>query len=242
MAGEMSMNRASARDYGFQVELAYPPLPTTIAERDWHGFAHALSERGLEYSRLSTERGVLELVRSFTESREATVYTFTRERMRVRHEFVGELGFQPFCENVLLAVTAVFEEMHVPVMLDQRTTVRKLVSMAGRQDARLFLMQRVSKIDSEALGHFGRPVHTVGLRYFFPMVEDAPFEFDVRIESLMEDPHTIYFQNRGKFVVPPVGDADADEVVRRLGLTREFIETNVFNFLDQFREKPEGQA
>lgn len=238
MGAVMSMNRASARDYGFQVELAYPPLPPTMAERDWRGFAHALSERGLEYSRLSTERGALELIRAFSESREATVYTFTRERMRVQHEFVGELGFQPFCENALLAVTAAFEALHVPVMLDQRTTVRKLVSMAGREDARFFLMQRVSRIDAEALVPFGRPMHTVGLRYFFPMVEAAPYEFDVRVESLMEDPHTLFFQNRGKFVVPPIEAAAAAEVVRRLGLTREFIETNVFDFLDRFREAP----
>jgi hypothetical protein len=238
----MSMNRASARDYGFQVELAYPPLPPALSERDWHGFAHALSQRGLEYSRLSTERGALEIVRTFSESREATVYTFARERMYVRHEFVGELGFQPFCENALLAVTAAFEELRVPVMLDQRTTVRKLVSMAGREDARIFLMQRVSRIDSDTLDEFGRPVHTVGLRYFFPVVEDTPYEFDVRVESLMEDPHTLYFQNRGKFVVPPVEAASAAEVVRRLRLTREFIETNVFNFLDQFREKPKDEA
>jgi len=238
----MSMNRASARDYGFQVELSYPPLPPVLSERDWHQFAHALSERGLEYSRLSTERGALEIVRTFSESRESTVYTFTRERLRVRHDFVGELGFQPFCENVLLVVTAAFEALHVPVMLDQRTTVRKLVSMSGRGDARRFLMERVSKIGSEALGPFGRPMHTVGLRYFFPMVEDKPFEFDVRIESLMEDPHTLYFQNRGKFVVPPVEAAGADEVVRRLGLTREFIEGEVFAFLDQFREPPGDEA
>jgi hypothetical protein len=105
-------------------------------------------------------------------------------------------------------------------------------------DARTFLAQRKLRLDKGAMEPFGRPVHVIGLRLFFPPVaaregaEARDWQVNVKIESLAKDPMQLFIEADAHWNQPMPWDEQAlSKIVERADIVHTFVRTNVLSFL-----------
>lgn len=127
----------------------------------------------------------------------------------------------------------------IPAFVLQQCLIRKVANPLAQTDARVFLSQRVCSIEDKKLQAFGRPLHGIGLRFFFSPSQEAPFEFDVKVESLLRDPTQLFLENTAKFYAPQQ-TADLMPVKRNLEATEQFLSDTFIKFLCQFNPKSQG--
>jgi hypothetical protein len=232
------MNIETARDFGYQTELLYPPVRLT--EQALKDFAYQLDRRGVSYNQSRYADNGLELVQSSTSSAELSRYVVKPDRLVVVHENVERLGFEIFCEKVEIIAKMCMEAFHLPFFLSQVHVIRKIVNPAGTPDARLYLLDHVCGFGEDRRKAFRRPVHGVGLRFVFPVVSnDDPYEFDVKVESFLRDGRLLFIENIGRFHPPVVANNLA---ALRAGLekTNAFLLDQIAAFFAQFHRPPEG--
>jgi len=143
----------------------------------------------------------------------------------------------------------VFEEFFKPEMiLSSSAMVNGSLRIDG--DARLFLAQHVMKIDPARNDAFGRPIHLVGIRFFFPPFRKkgakkkekndiVEWQVDVKAESFIEDPTLLFLEADADWVKPRPWDSEAvEEEIQRLGIVSGYLETNVLAFLQHESDPP----
>lgn len=121
----------------------------------------------------------------------------------------------------------------ISLFIAQNITVRKLVNIAGIADSRDFLIKKVFSFKEENLQKFGRPLHMLGTRIFFPGSQADPPSFEVKIETLLEDHKTLFIENKAMFPVPMEAQKGLDLGVL-INKTDEFINRNIMGFIEQF--------
>jgi len=101
-------------------------------------------------------------------------------------------------------------------------------------DARTFLAQHVMSIDPDRVDRFGRPIHLVGLRFFFPPFRHkgkkgkaavANWQVNVKAESLLEDPSKLYLEADADWSEPEDWSDEATaNLVKQLGIVSSYLE------------------
>ena len=111
-------------------------------------------------------------------------------------------------------LTAILKEiasvLPIPVFVHQTHIIRKTVSMQGGKDARQFLTEKLLCVGREGVPGWTRPIGAVGVRFVFtPQQMNDLTNFDLKIESYMQDPGKIFVENAATFLVPlPAGQWD----------------------------------
>jgi hypothetical protein len=145
-------------------------------------------------------------------------------------------------------VLETFRNIFKPAMLLQsEATVRGTLPIDG--DARTFLATRVMGMAPNRVDPFGRPLHLMGLRFFFPpyikknegaapQVTDWPVEF--KAESLMEDPSKLFLEAEAMWVEAQQWTDDiGTRVIGHLQTVKDYLENNVMRFL---QAPPDGEG
>ncbi len=230
------MNIETARDFGYQTEILFPPV--RFGETALKEFAFNLDRRGVSYNQSRFGDSALELTQASTSSAETSRYVLKTDRVAVVHENVERLGFEIFCEKVEIISKMLVESFRMPFLLGQTHVIRKIVNPAGASDARLYLLDTVCRFGEEKRRAFMRPVHGFGLRFVFPATPEDPTEFDVKVESFLRDGRLLYLENVGRFHAPVVAQNLA---ALRAGLdrTNTFLREQMASFFAQF-EAGEG--
>ncbi|MGH7354486.1 MAG: hypothetical protein ACRELS_07935 [Candidatus Rokuibacteriota bacterium] len=229
------MNPESLTPLTFGILLLHPPLlhsDKTLKELFTKlGTVHEFTQ----YHQPS--EGSAQFTRVWRGSNERAACTFQNQQVEIVHDFpTTDLnGFWRSASDVL---TESVKLLKIPAFLVQQYLVRKTAHPLADADARAFLTQRVCKLDDRQLAPLGRPIHGVGLRLFFPATPDAPFEYDIKIESLLRDPKQLFLENTAKFLVPVQGP-DLTGIQKNLESAEDFLTQTVVGFLCQFNPSHE---
>jgi len=225
------MNIETARDFGYQTELLFPPVRFT--EPALKEFAFNLDRQGVSYNQSRYADSALELIQSSSNSAETSRTVLKSDRLVVAHENVERFGFEICCEKVEVIGKMVIETFRMPFFLAQTHVLRKLVSPVGTPDARLYLLDRVCQFGDEKRKAFKRPVHGFGLRFVFPATQEDPTEFDVKVESFLRDGRLLFMENVGRFH-PPVVAQNLGALRAGLDRTNAFLLEQIASFFAQF--------
>lgn len=147
---------------------------------------------------------------------------------------------QEWVENRFGMVLTRFRETFKPeFLLQSEASVRGTLPIDG--DARTFLAVHVMGMDAEKVTPFGRPLHLLGLRFFFPpFIKEAGDEesevtdwtLEVRAESLMEDPSKLFLEAEATWIEGHRWDSKTvDVLTEHLGTVKRYLEQNVMGFL-----------
>jgi hypothetical protein len=126
--------------------------------------------------------------------------------------------------------------LQIPVILVQQGTVRVIASPNSFKTAAEFLARSIFRIRQEDLQLLGRPTSVFGFRLVFPPTKEHPAAYNVRIESYLRDPRSVYVENVGTFKAP-IQLQSLDAVQRNLELTSQHIVDHVLPFLSRYDKK-----
>lgn len=229
------MNPESITPLSFGVLLAHPPLLHSDKKlREL--FTRLGSIHEFTQYQQPTE-GTAQFHRMWRATNERLACNLHRDRIEMIHDFPST-DLQGFWRTVQDILTESTKALQIPAFILQQYLIRKTANPLGEPDARKFLIQNVCSIKNHALQAFGRPFHGVGLRFFFPATPEAPFEFDVKVESLLRDPTQIFLENTAKFYLP-IPTADLTPIEKNLEATEQFLTHTFVNFLCQFNPPPQ---
>jgi len=143
-----------------------------------------------------------------------------------------------------------FAEFFKPeLILESSAMIRGNLPING--DARTFLAEHVMNMDPSRTDPFGRPIHLLGLRFFFPPFrqkgkkgKDAitNWQVNVKAESLLEDPSKLYLEADADWPTPSAWNDNAvSHILEQLDTVGGYLEKNVVAFLQhRTGEKPGG--
>ena len=227
------MNPESLRPLTFGVLLVHPPLLHSDKKlRELFNNLGAIHEF-TKYQQPSEGAAQFERVWKGTNERLSCV--FQNDRVEIVHDFpsTDREGFWRTAQDML---TESVKSLGIPAFVLQQHLIRKVANPLAEPDARLFLARNVCSIEENNLQAFGRPLHGIGLRFFFPASQEVPFEFDVKVESLLRDPVQLFLENTAKFYTPlQVGDLSP--IGRNLETAEQFLADTVVKFLCRFNPK-----
>jgi len=123
--------------------------------------------------------------------------------------------------------------LKIPVFILQNYCVRKLTPVPGSGDARVFITQTICQLSEDRFQSFGRPIHLVGLRLFFPQTPEHRHQFEVKIESYVREINTLFLENSAQFF-EPIDPKEPATLLSNFRRTNEFIDSNIISFLQQF--------
>lgn len=226
------MNVESLRPYGFEIALTIAPPRSFSGEKCRELLNELSSIREFQSFNLLPSGGarMIATVKNSSERLECIVEP-TRVALHCAHpEFDSGHFLDMLAEPT---IRSCFSVLQVPVAVTQHYVVRKLASAAtSDQDARRFLAEAVASLDPEHLKTLGRPLQAFGFRLFFPLTPDQPFHCDVKVESLIRDPKTIFLENKATFAMP-VQRNQLKLIRENLLKTERFLTENVVGFFAQ---------
>jgi len=229
------MNRESARDYGYVVQLEYPPASyTSNALRQLvHELTAAFNFTGVQYSNDKQDDVILSA--PIDQSHEIYRAGFSRTSIMLEKGLIQGGSAEVFSRSVEDVVGKAVKALHLQGFA-QRVVIRVLVNPKGTNDSREFIGNRICRFERKHLECFNRPIHAVGLRCFFPPGNENEPEYDIKIETLLRDVSTIFIENTASFPKIIAAD-DVKSVVANIATTRNFIYNQVFTFLEQYNSE-----
>ncbi len=125
---------------------------------------------------------------------------FLGDRVRFIEEHTGLLveGFSQRIQRLVELATA---ERPVPLFTGQVVTVRTLINPRNHASGAGYLHDGLLGL-GDALSEFERPAQGLGLRLSFGPRPGEPNAFGVRVESLPQDPRSLFIESQGTF--PPI--------------------------------------
>jgi hypothetical protein len=130
------------------------------------------------------------------------------------------VSFDPTSRSADYAVeqlTAILKEISsvlpIPVFIQQTHIIRKTIPLSGEGDSRRFLTEQLLCVTEEGISGWKRPLGAVGVRFVFTPQQTQDVSnlnnFDLKIESYLQDPRKIFIENAATFLVPlPAGQWD----------------------------------
>lgn len=134
-----------------------------------------------------------------------------------------------------------FREIFRPqVLLQSEATVRGTLPIDG--DARTFLAIHVMGMKPDRVDSFGRPLHLLGLKFFFPPYmkkrkegeepQVTDWHVGVRAESWMEDPSKLFLEAEATWIEAHSWKKEiSTELTKHLETVKDYLEKNVMQFL-----------
>lgn len=233
------MRPETIRDYGYILSLLYPPRNHNPQNIDAF-FAEMVRQYRFSQVNFNPQHNGGVLANPTGDVRDITKLQVSGDGIQIYKEPIQEGSLDRFWEYAEAALRVAIEQFRIEVLI-QQNVLRVLANPAGEGDARFFLGRGVCQFSNERLRPFGRPVHAIGLRWYFPPRSSEDAEFDVKIETLLRDPTLLFIENVGKFPLP-IAPNNLGQISQNLQRTRNFIINEITQFLIQFNQRSEPNA
>jgi len=221
--------------------------PVSLDPRSQIMLQRAIEERSVELNYIERTTEALELGRKYPNSRELLRALVRPDMLSIEHRFPASDRALVVKEMDEIALAAL--ETLNPAVLGAFHIMLKKEATAPGGDARVYLGDEILQLSEDRKEAFGRPIHTVGVKFFMPPFtvsgeDDKPQireanAVDVRIESLNENTADLYVECTHQFLEPVVPSA-FDGLDRFVKIANEFLDQRVAAFL-QIPDKPEEE-
>lgn len=188
--------------------LRFPPAPLHAAQyREVFNRLSAMEN----FNFALTGEGV-EMVTPPGESGESMRVGLSRDAVAVSFDPTSRSA-----DYVVEQLTAILKELSsvlpIPVFIQQTHIIRKTIPLQGIDDSRRFLTNQLLCISEANLAQWKRPLGAVGVRFVFTPQQTENVSnlnnFDLKIESYLQDPKKVFIENAATFLVPlPAGQWD----------------------------------
>lgn len=218
-----------AADHYYHLGIVFPDR--RLAVKDLKKLTARMDEAGLDYTKSAFAPNDAVFENARPDSPEKTIYRVTHKFLALSHHFVREVQFESFCKRAETFIPIVTGLVGMPAWLNQECFVQKLAPCPGGEDSRTYLSRNVVHLGERGLEAFEKRPYGLGVRLFFPAVQGDPVEFDVKIESFLQDPSRLFLQTHARFLksLPTKDPKQAVECLRR---TKAFLEEKVFAFIE----------
>lgn len=160
--------------------------------------------------------------------------TFAGDRISF-HEEHNNLGMEGFSRRVQEVARVVTEKLSIPLFICRNITLRAVASSpgsAGPQASR-FLAENLLRVSPEEFAPFERPGQIVGFRMHFPPRDPRGGMHQIRIESYLRDPRSLFLEDWATFKAP-VQSRDTAKISEELLEVEDFLHERMAAFLNQF--------
>ena len=222
----------STRFFSMAVEAVF--MPAQLDEKKCRGIFDRVSDSHsiVTYQSLADSSV---LMSSKDEKTNLARYRISKDRLTITYEFCSQSMnyYQAMSDDFFKIFTDI---TGTSLFIMHNVIIRKLLNIKGIEDGRGFLISRVFSMKEENFKGFGRPLHAMGARMFFPPVKEDMTAYDVKIESWMEDYRTLFLECAGVYSNPVDIKANSAAIGNDITRTDEFINKNVMGFLSQFKD------
>lgn len=170
--------------------------------------------------------------RTETEGPEVSTVTFRHDRLLVVEDNTT-LTLDQYAKKLEAVAKTTMEILNLPFFLVQQATVRAIATPNCFKTAGEFIGKSLFRIRAEDLSPLGRPTNVFGLRLFFPATKELPHQFNVRIESYVKDPRSVYIENIGMFKTP-IQYQKLETLGDNVEATADFVSAHLCPFLSQY--------
>jgi hypothetical protein len=227
------MNRESITPLSFIVELLNPQMRHTVEKT-----TALFSELKDFYTNCNRpSEGVTEFSISNKSGDEIKRCIIRNDRIIIINDFTA-LSLDGFSREAEDVIKKTINSLQIPLFVFRQYTIRVTTSLLKDKDARIFLGEKVCSLNEDKLQYLKRPIHGFGVRLVFPPLQTNQNEFNIRIESFLQNTQKIFMENQARFLVPlqtqgnnywPIIKKELDEVYN-------FLKNNISDFLTQYNE------
>ena len=228
------MNKNSISSLSFIMELINPRMRHGIPSTNT--LFVELKEVYANCNRISDDLTELSFLSQATpETRKCVI---KGDRIIILNDFTSSTleGFLETSEYVLRTAVKILK---IPLFIFRQHTVRLTAALLRGQDSRVFLGNKVSRLEDSKLKVLKRRIHGCGLRFVFAPEPGNQSEYLVRVESFLRDTSLIFLENQARFFKPIQIQPDIDyavEIRDELKRTYSFLTENVSDFLVQYNQ------
>ncbi len=157
------------------------------------------------------------------------------DRLRIQEQMTG-ISREDFQARVNQMGRYVLDELSVTGFVAQQFLVQSLINPRSVENAAEFMSRSLLHFPEGALERFDRPAGLLGLRFSFPMSQEHPSLFNVRIETYDRDSRSLFLETTGVFRQAIKAD-NLEDLASLFTRTYEFLENRVLGFVAQFDQK-----
>ena len=158
--------------------------------------------------------------------------TFKKDRIQIVEEN-NRMSLEQYRSRVESVAQVATEVLKVPLFLVHQTTVRAITTPNCYKSAGEFLSDYLFKIQASEIQPLGRPTSVVGLRLLFPPTQNEPSKFNVRVETYLKEPRSLYLENVATFQQPTPAQS-LSLLGEHVEKAANFVSNNLWTFLTQY--------
>jgi len=220
------------RPIHFSTELVYDPqqIEKTQLQELYFDLTQAPN---LDYD--NTQFGQVPLARFYTKRGEKSqsMLAVLNDRMGIMEEWV-DISLSDYIAKVATVSDLFMEKFSIDEYRAQSVLMRTTFGLSHYEDSRKFLFDQLCGLEDNILPHFQRPISSGCLKFVLPATPQHEGTINVSIEPFKESPRELYVEVRSVFAAQHTSLLNSGDLESNIRLTREFINENVFPFLDQY--------
>ena len=167
-----------------------------------------------------------------TEGGAVSRLSFLKDRISF-HEEHSELSLESLQRRIDAVLQVATDRLSIPIFIVRNVTFRAVAAAPRGQHSSQFIAANLFRIEEQELEPLGRPGSIIGFRMHFPAQDPKGGTHQVRIESYLRDPRSLFLEDWATFKVP-LQSRDMQRLSSELNEVEEFLHERVNAFLNQF--------
>lgn len=161
----------------------------------------------------------------------SSMVAFLPDRFQFREE-LSSLTYDDFAARVRQVAAQVSAVRGVQIFTAQQITLRTLVNPRAFKDSRDYLKHGMFGFDDET-GVFGREPTLYGIRLVFPNTNEQAGSHNLRIESLHNDPRSLFIENVSHYG-PVLVESGLEQLEENILSAYRFVTERAMRFIGGF--------
>ncbi len=183
----------------------------------------------------NSQFGQVPLARFYTQRGEKSqsMMVILPDRFGVLEEWV-DIPLSEFIDKATAVSAKMMEQFGIDEYRAQTVLMRTTFGLSHFDDSRKFIFDQLCAQKGKIMSFFQRPVSSGSLRFVLPATPQHDGTFHISIEPYKESPRELYVEVRAIFAAQHTSLLNEGDLENNIRLTREFINENIFPFLDQY--------
>jgi len=222
------------RTIAYVAEMLHPPKQHQAPDlQKVHGAT--ISDPKCGYQNFQVIPGGASLFNPPTQAAMVSAVHFLPDRVQIREEMTG-ISREEFQDRIERIAAYAFQHLGIEQIALQNFVVRSLVNSRVYHDSKEFMSRSMLNMEDDDFGCLEREPQIVGLRLFFPQTNESRGAFNIRIESYVQEPRSLFVENIGIFR-SFVNGANLNELTSNFFSTYDYLDSNIVDFIAQFDSK-----